>query len=145
MRGIIPVTGQVIEALRDQFVDPVSPPLGGVVPEVEHRPGMDVALDGLFVGDCPGLVWTNVIRLFRTDQFPAESDTIAPCLGTPAAIIQVGAARCVGTVDAQGYPPPAERMEHDALVGLDDAARLERALCLAARRLEDKKDLTPVW
>lgn len=141
MRNLLPVTGLVIEALRDQFMDAEHPPLGGVVDQIEHRPGADVALDGLFVGNCPGLVWANVLRMWRTDQFPAEVDTVAPCRGMPVAAIQVGAARCVGTVDAQGYPPTAERMEQDAVVGLDDAARLERAVCRAAA-LADERGLT---
>lgn len=104
---------------------------------IEHRPGTDVALDGLFVGDCVGLAWVNVIRMFRTTEFPAESDRLAPCTGSPAVTIQVGAARCVATVDDQGYPPTAEAMEHDALVGLDDAHRLEVALCRASKACDD--------
>ena len=137
MRKLVPVVGEVVEALRTQFSDPDRPPLGGVVPEVEHRPGADVALDGLWVGDCPGLVWVNVIRVFRSADFPAETDE-ATCRGQLAALIQVGAARCVGVVDNHGYPPTAERMEHDALVGLDDAARLERAVCAAAKAADDR-------
>lgn len=137
MRNLLPATGQVIEAMREQFVTTDDAPLGGKVDTIEHRPGTDVALDGLFIGDCPGLAWVNVIRLYRTADFPTESDRLAPCSGVPVAVIQAGVARCVATVDAQGYPPTAEDMEHDALVGLDDAARLERALCVAARRAMD--------
>lgn len=137
MRGIIPVTGQVVEAMRGVFVDAEKAPIGGAMATIEHRPGTDVALDGLFVGDCPGLAWVNVIRMFRTSDFPAESDRLSPCSGTRAATIQVGAARCVATVDDQGYPPDAAAMEHDALVGLDDAHRLEVALCRAAKACDD--------
>lgn len=137
MRNIIPVTGQVIEAMRGVFIDSDSPPLGGAMETIEHRPGADVALDGLFFGDCPGLAWVNVIRMFRTDAFPAESNRLSPCTGAPAVILQAGASRRVSTVDNHGYPPTAEAMEHDALVGLDDAHRLELALCRAARRCDD--------
>lgn len=137
MHSVIPTVGQVIEAMREVFIDTEHEPLGGKMLTIEHRPGADVALDGLFVGNCPGLAWANVLRLYRTDSFPAESDSVTPCRGTKAAIIQVGAARCVATVDRHGRPPSAAAMEHDALVGLDDAHRLEVALCRAAKRCED--------
>lgn len=136
MRGVVPVVGHIIEALRAQFVDDT--PLGGAVTAIEHRPGADVALDGLFEGNCSGLVWVNVIRLFRTTEFPHVSEDASPCRGQRAAVIQVGAARCVSTMDDDGYAPTAGDMDHDALVGLDDADRLERALCQAAKGLEDR-------
>lgn len=137
MRNLTPVVGEVLEALRAEFSDPDRPPLGGAVPQIEHRPGADVALDGLFVGDCPGLVWVNVIRVYRTRNFPTEEE-LPTCNGQLAALIQVGAARCVSTVDSRGYPPTAEAMEHDALVGLDDVARLERAVCRAVGSADDR-------
>lgn len=145
IRNLVPVVGEVVEALRAQFSDPENPPVGGVVPEVEHRPGADVALDGLFQGDCPGLVWVNVTRVYRTRNFPVEEE-LATCRGGMVAMIEVGAARCVGVVDDMGYPPTVERMEQDALAGLDDAGRLERALC-AANKAADERGLLlqSVW
>ncbi|MDO4610969.1 hypothetical protein [Corynebacterium sp.] len=137
MRALLPTVGTVIEALRGEFVDATPPPLGGAVREIEHRPGADVALDGLFDDGCPGLVWANVTRIYRTSEFPQEMFG-EPCRGPQAAVIQVGAARCVATIDDRGFAPTAEAMEHDALVGLDDAHRLERAVCLAARWAEDR-------
>lgn len=137
MHNLIPTVGQVLEALRDEFVYPEVEPLGGRVSTVEHRPGADVALDGLFEGDCDGLVWANVLRAFRTTAWPSESENLTPCQGVPAALIQLGAARCVATLDDNGYAPDANAMEHDALVGLDDAQRLDRAACIAAARAEE--------
>ncbi|MDO5730785.1 hypothetical protein [Corynebacterium sphenisci] len=137
MRNLLPAVGTVIEALRAGFVDADPAPLGGAMREVEHRPGADVALDGLFGDACPGLVWANVTRIYRTLAFPQE-EVGEPCRGPRAVVIQVGAARCVATLDDQGYAPSAEAMEHDALVGLDDAARLERAVCRAAAAAEDR-------
>lgn len=138
MNKTVAVVGQVIEAMRSQFTsDAATAPLGGVVPTIEHRPGADVALDGLQYEDCTGIVWVNVLRMYRTTVWPNEDDGgIHPCHGALAVVIQVGAARCVSTVDAQGYPPPPDAMEHDALVGLDDADRLEKALCIASREID---------
>ena len=83
-------------------------------------------------------MWANVLRIYRTTGFPNETDTAVPCHGSPTVSIQVGAARCVATVDDHGDPPPPHAMEHDALVGLDDAARLERALCAAVTACDDR-------
>ena len=130
----IPFIGQVIEALREEFV--YGTPLGGAVKAVEHRPGADIALDGLFDDGCAGIVWVNLIRLFRTTSFPAEEEHVA-CRGALAAVVQIGAARCVATLDDAGFPPSPEDSEHDALVGIDDALRLERAACRAVRLSED--------
>lgn len=138
MSTMLPVVGQVIEALRAQFCDPEDAPLGGAVPTIEHRPGADVALDGLFQPGCPGIVWANVIRIARSRDFPNEDEVATPCRGLRIVVIQVGAARCAATVDDHGYPPTPEQMEADALVGLDDAERLERALCLAWTRIDDR-------
>ena len=138
MRALIPVVGQVIEALRAEFTNPDNVPLGGTVPAIEHRPGADIALDGLWSADCAGIVWANVIRIYRTNMFPSETDIAVPCNGSPVVSIQVGAARCVATVDDNGDPPPPHAMEHDALVGLDDATRLERALCAAVTACDDR-------
>lgn len=137
MSTLTPVVGQVIEALRGVFCDPDRPPLGGTVPAIEHRPGADIALDGLFQPGCPGIVWANVIRIARSRDFPNEQDSAPPCQGPRTVTIQVGAARCASTVDDQGYPPTAAQMEHDALIGLDDAERLEVALCRAWKAIED--------
>lgn len=137
MSTMLPVVGQVIEALRAEFCDPEHAPRGGAVPNIEHRPGADVALDGLFQPGCPGIVWANVIRIARSTTFPTEDETGTPCRGPRTVTIQVGAARCAATVDDHGYPPTPEQMEADALIGLDDAERLERALCRAWRAIDD--------
>lgn len=135
----VEVVGTIIEAMRTQFTsDAATEPLGGAVPTIEHRPGADVALDGLEYENCAGIVWVNVLRMFRTTEWPQESDSMSACRGTLAVVVQVGAARCVSTVDSSGFPPTPEDMERDALVGLDDAVRLERALCIAARWLEQR-------
>lgn len=137
MHSLAPTIGLILEELRVVFCDEDNPPLGGVVPEVEHRPGSDVALDGLMDGNCPGIVWVNCHRIYTTTEFPAETDNPRPCTGQNAAAIQLGAARCCATVDDRGYPPSPADMERDALIGLDDAHRLKVAACRAIRRAKD--------
>lgn len=145
MRGVTPVVGQLIEELREEFCAPAKP-LGGPVATIEHRPGADIALDGLWADNCSGLVWVNVLRIARTKNFPEEDLSGTPCMGQRMVTVQVGAARCVSTVDDYGAPPTADAMGHDALVGLDDATRLERAVCKAAKRLEERGvTLAAVW
>lgn len=133
MHPVVPVVGALVEALRGRFVESVKPPIGGRVAAVEHRPGVDVTLDGLWAEGCSGLVWVNVVSLFRSMAFPEVSQDPSPCGGVRCATVQVGAARCVSMVDESGYPPSVADMEHDAVVGLDDAARLEAAVCEAVR------------
>lgn len=137
MRNIVPVVGEVIEALRTQFGDEERPPVGGLVTDIEHRPGAQVALDGLWEEGCEGLVWVNVSRMFRSRDFPNESEE-AIGAGPPAIILEVGAARRVSTLDDNGHAPTAAQMEQDALTGLDDAQRLERAACRASERCDDR-------
>lgn len=140
MRALIPVVGQFIEALRSQFVEADPVPLGGAVTEVEHRPGELVALDALadeVGGPCSGQVWVNVLRVWRSESFPTVSAESSSCRSPVTIDLQVGAARRVCTVDDGGYPPSADAMGHDALVGLDDTARIDRAVCLALRACDD--------
>lgn len=146
VRGVVPVVGTLLEALREEFCNPEKPPLGGVTEQPQHRPGADVALDGLWASDCQGLSWVNVLRLYRTTSFPSERDESRPCGGARVAVIQVGAARCAATLDDQGNPPAAADMEHDALAGLDDANRLERAICRARKWCQERELVTDdVW
>lgn len=141
-RGVVPVVGTVLEALRDVFCNEEKPPLGGVTMQPQHRPGGDVALDWLWEDGCDGLVWVNVVRLYRTTSFPAEADQGRPCSGPLVAVLQVGVARCVATLDDGGRPPSPDDMERDALVGLDDAVRLEAALCRARKWCEERELVT---
>lgn len=147
---VVPVVGTLMEALREAFTDPEHPPLGGVTSQPEHRPGADVPLDRLWGGDgsreCDSMVFVNVLRLYRSTDFPAETETIRPCRGMLHAQVQVGVARCVSTMDDLGAPPDPEVLEHEALVGLDDAARLEAAVCRAVKRCDDRELINQaVW
>ena len=120
-------------------------PIGGIVPadRVQHRIGSQVVLDGFLDSngeprsDCDALVWVTVIRRYRTTVFPAEEYVSTNC-GQPRAItVQVGIARCSAMMDEYGTPPPADRIAHEARRGLDDAGRLDAALCAAGRSLSD--------
>jgi len=147
---IVPVVGTLLEEMRAVFTDAEHPPLGGVTAPPEHRPGADIPLDRLWGGDgtreCDSMAFVNVLRIYRGLDFPGESEAIRPCGGMLHAQIQVGVARCVSTMDEMGTPPPAEVLEREALVGLDDAARLEAAVCRAMRRCNERELINQsVW
>jgi hypothetical protein len=138
MKSFVPVVGMFMEAMREVFCDSDKPPLGGAASFVEHRPGADVPLDRLWgdARECEVMVFVNVIRIYRSNDFPGETEEIRPCGGERHAVIQLGVARCVSTMEEDGSAPSTEVLEREALVGLDDADRLEAALCIAVKRAE---------
>lgn len=140
-RATVVVVSEVLEALRERFVDPEVPPLAGLVAagRVQHRGGAAIALDGFGGDDCEGLVWVNVLRMYRTNEFPGESSSSTPCGSSRAIHLQVGVARCVATIDDHGNFPSQDELESEALALIDDAARLDTALCKASRLLEDRE------
>lgn len=138
MSKTVSLVGTVLEELRATFCNEERPPLGGVTAPPEHRPGGDVALDGLWNEGCQGLAFVNVLQMYRTPEFPNEVPTASPCRHPLTVVLQVGVARCVATVDDHGAAPPADDMERDALIGIDDAERLERAMCRALKRADER-------
>lgn len=140
MKSVVPAVGCFIEAMREVFCNPDKPPLGGAAEVVEHRPGADVPLDRLWGDDpeCGVMVFVNVIRIYRSNEFPGETEEIRPCGGQRHAVIQLGVARCVSTMGEDGSIPGADVLEGEALVGLDDADRLEAAVCMAVRQAESR-------
>ena len=139
MKSFVPAVGTFIEVLREVFCDPDKPPLGGAAAFVEHRPGADVPLDRLWGGarECDVMVFVNVIRIYCSNEFPGESEEIRPCGGQRHAVIQLGVARCVSTLEEDGSAPAPDVLENEALVGLDDANRLEVAVCRGVKRATD--------
>lgn len=123
------VIEQVIRRMRTAFVD--NEPYGGRLPRIEHRGGLLVPIDaGLDSdGDCNAQGWVNLLRRWRTTQFPAEDAGVTPCGGVPAILVQAGVARCSQAMTDEGEPPPPEVMEREALALMDDAVRLERVMC----------------
>jgi len=136
----IAFVGELIEAMRDQFVDPEGEaPRGGAVPAVEHRGGQVVALDRMW-GDqrgCQSMAWVNVLRRWTSSEFPSQ---VPPerCGGFRVLHVQAGVARCSTMVSDHGVIPSPEDEEDQALTLLDDADRLYLALCVAARRASDR-------
>lgn len=119
--------------------------VGDLIPpgRVQHRVGSQVVLDGFVsssgqpLSKCDGLVWVTVVRRYRTSIFPGEEYASSNC-GHPKAItVQVGVARCSAMMDEYGTPPPPEVIAYEATRGLDDAGRLDAALCAAGRLLEE--------
>ena len=137
----IAFVGEVIEAMRGQFVTPeegYDPPRGGLVSRVEHRGGLLVALDRMWPeSGCEAMAWVNVLRRWTSTTFPQQSPPDA-CGGFRVLHLQAGVARCATTITDQGLLPTAEEEEAQALTLLDDADRLHLALCDAARRASDR-------
>lgn len=131
------VVGCLLEGLREFFVDQT--PLGGRSGRPQHRGGINVPIDGLTGEGCEAVVWANVLRRFRTREFPNEALDSAPCAGSRAVVVQVGAARCAVGFDDAGYPPTPDELEREALVVLDDANRLEWAVCRATQLADDRE------
>lgn len=137
----IAFVGEVIEAMRNQFVEPAEGyalPRGGTVERIEHRGGLLVALDRMWPEyGCQSLAWVNVLRRWTSTSFPAHVPPEA-CGGFRVLHLQAGVARCATTVTDQGILPSAEDEEAQALTLLDDADRLHLALCDAARRATER-------
>ena len=137
----IAFVGEVIEAMRGQFVTPeegYDPPRGGLVSRVEHRGGLLVALDRMWPeSGCEAMAWVNVLRRWTSTSFPQQVPPDA-CGGFRVLHLQAGVARCATTITDQGLLPTAEEEEAQALTLLDDADRLHLALCDAARRASDR-------
>jgi hypothetical protein len=135
----IAVVGCVIEAMREMFVDRT--PLGGKTVAPQHRGGMNLPIDGLNDEDCKDIPIVSVLRKYTTLNFPEEADlSRGECPLPKVVLIQASVARCSKTFDEQGNPPTAEEMDHEALVLLDDAQRLDWAMC-RAQQVADERGL----
>lgn len=142
----VAVMQEVMAQMGRLFTD--GEPVGGKIPasRVQHRVGSQVALDGftdefgnpLKEEECEGLVWGTVLRRYRTTDFPGEQFESSNCDAPRAILIQVGVARCSVAMDDHGNPPTQERMQWEAIRGLDDAGRLDSALCKAGGMLTER-------
>ena len=132
------LVGCVVEAMREFFVDRT--PLGGKTVAPQHRGGMNIPVDGLAGDDCAGVPIVSVLRKYPTVNFPEEAYVTArgACPSPKAVLIQASVARCSITFDDRGNPPTPEQTEHEALVLLDDAQRLEWAMCRANQIGDDR-------
>lgn len=127
LQRISSVMAKVMEKLQVKFN--TQTPAGGKVPteRIQHRAGSIVALDGFGDGvDNCGLVWASVVKY----------EALAPC-SEKQITLQVGCARCVHVIDANGEPPSIVEHYEEAIAGIDDSIRLNAALCMAARELSD--------
>lgn len=133
------IAGYALEDLRAYFTD--NKPLGGTIPahKVIHRGGADIALDGFGGEDCTAEAWINVLRIARTtaDVFPGENPAMSNCGASRSIGFQVGVARCAVMPDDAGNPPTPDELGHEGLVSIDDAARLDNAVCRLLKRLEN--------
>lgn len=145
MHKSLGVAEQVHAELVRAFAGDDAHRVGDPIPvgRVQHRVGSQVVLDGFLdmngqpIPECDGLVWVTVVRRFRTRDFPVEAYDSSNCQIPRAVTLQVGVARCSAMMDEYGSPPPADRIKHEAIRGLDDAYRLDLALCRAGMKLDD--------
>lgn len=138
----VAITTEVQARLRAVFSE--ADPHGGKIPaeRVQLRPGVEIALDGfsdsMTEEECEGLIWVSPVRWFSSREFPAEAGGPLGGCGLPTVmVLQIGVARCSQAMDDYGNPPPAERMDFEGIRSIDDAARLDRALCDASGALEE--------
>lgn len=125
--------GLVTESLEQAF-SPSSPlpPAGRGTSEVWFLPGDSVPLDGL-AHDCGPLVWTRILRRWRTTTFPDDTPAPTGCADLPVIAIEAGIARCADTGDIHS-PPDRQTLSHEATILADDSWRIDRALCRAIAR-----------
>lgn len=140
-QSAVAITTELQARLRAEFTD--GNPHGGKISaeRVQLRPGVEVALDGFTTEggeECEGLIWVNPVRWFKSRDFPAEAGAPLGGCGLPTVMaIQVGVARCSQAMDEYGEPPSAERMNFEGVRSMDDAARLDKALCEASSALDE--------
>lgn len=131
--------------LRARFSAEDQHPVGGLLPEerVQFRTGSQIVLDGFpdeygAPDEECGLVWVTTVRKFRSRDFPGEHMGVDNC-GAPLAVqVQVGVARCSIHYGDDLGPADPERVEWEGVRGLDDAERLDRALCAAGTALDER-------
>ena len=140
---VVAIMAEVVAAMRLAFDNRENPPLGGVTGRIKHTGGLLVPLDGFPTSgegndQCDAsMAFTNVLRRWKTTQFPGESSEVTPCGGVRAVLVQMGVARCSMAMDDEGNAPDDDRVEHEALVLLDDSDRLYAAACRATKMLEE--------
>jgi hypothetical protein len=124
-----------IKALRILFSDTSEqPPLGGGTREVRLFAGDGAPLSAWNAhhegcGCAEPFIWVRLARRYRTQQLPAAYSGSSPCDVPAAVAIEMGVARCA-VVDAEpGWNDYADEAE----ISLDDAWRIECAMCLASQ------------
>lgn len=122
----------ILESLRNFFTNTEHPPVGGVTGQPQLRSGNGIpALDN-FDGDC-ALLFLSVTSRFRTTEFPNQTVTAVNCGTSLAVQVQIGVSRCSQALTWNGGLPDAETMAAEFDAQEDDADRLDRAFCVAAK------------
>jgi len=131
--------GVVIEAVGDCFSPTLEcPPVGGGSLNVRFLAGDGPALatfdshsrEGRNCGE--PFIWVRAGRRYRTKTFPNPIAT-GDCELPSVVPIEVGVGRCA----VVALSPSWEDYQAEAERSLDDAWRIERALCLASARLRN--------
>jgi hypothetical protein len=85
---------------------------------------------------CQGMLYVNIVRMYRSEVFPVEDANWVPCRRSPLVVeLTVGVLRCAPLPDDRGNLPTASDVTAASLAVLDDAATL--AACLGKWGCED--------
>ena len=126
----------ILDELRAAFV--TAQPLGGRTREPLHAPGQFYAVDTYDFEACTGQPVVNVVRVYPAAGGTLEETVTAnPCGGAWAVVVQIGIVRCTATLDAHGNVGSPADIENEALIVLDDAARLRAVWCNVIARADD--------
>jgi hypothetical protein len=78
---------------------------------------------------CEGMLYVNIVRTFRSENFPLEDATWTPCRSNPLAVeMLVGVIRCSPMPDDRGNLPKADDITTTSRSVLDDAQTVYRCL-----------------
>lgn len=136
------LTAELLAAMRLMFVD--NTPVGGTTGAVQLRAGEGIPPLDVF-GQCAPLAWIQIRARQRSATFPTPTTPQAPCTAPLLVEVVLGVARCTAAFgDAHGSPPSAAQMAAEYDAQEDDADRIDRALCIAARAADDA-DITLSW
>jgi hypothetical protein len=111
----------VLERLRDALTVELAQTLAGLPSRVSLVPGANLVLD------CDK-GWVRLNAAAPSVRWPNFGGSLNSCADPTAVQVQVGVARCVITMDADGRPPTAEEDDESVRVQLSDYAALRRTV-----------------
>ena len=116
---------ELLGCVRTEYAEEWADGNGGM--RIVAQPGETMTADWC-AGDC-SMAYVRVDTMgVSSQQFPEIDGTPTGRTGPLAVRFHVGVARCVAVVDSQGYAPDPDTQTEEAILFLDDARRLRRAI-----------------
>lgn len=140
--GVTPIAEGLLAALEVEIGQVPVPPA-----TVCLRPGDRIELLLATARDecCEGLAWVRVVNFYPSTNFPNQDVTYSPVSPMQwAVVLEVGAARCAPTPDADTIPSAGE-WNATAREVFDDAAALRRAIVRFMQSDIDRMCLPGIW